>query len=293
MFMAEAFWGLMSPITKDALMHGITGIDLVTYRVIGAAILFWVASLFVKREHVPVKDILMFALACIFGLCCNQCLFTIGLTFTSPVNASIMTTSMPIFAMIFAFLILHEPLSTKKVSGVLIGCMGAVMLVLTSAAAHNAKVGDIRGDLMIVGAQCSFALYLSLFNSLVKRYHPVTVNKWMFLWASLFITPFTFSHVAAVDYAALPASTIWETVYIVCVGTFFCYLLMMNGQKILRPTVVSIYNNVQPIVSVIVSIAMGLCIFKITQLLAVILVFIGVMMVTKSKSKRDLAQKAS
>jgi len=104
MFTAEFFWGLMAPLGKDAMTHGIDGIDLVSFRVMGGAILFWITALFVKKETVPTKDKLLFAAAAIFGLVCNQCLYTIGLSITSPVNSSIMTTSMPIFAMVLSFL---------------------------------------------------------------------------------------------------------------------------------------------------------------------------------------------
>ena len=97
MLTAEAIWGLMAPLGKDAMTHGIDGISLVSFRVAGAALLFWAASLFAKREHVPVRDILLFAGAAVLGIVCNQCLYTVGLSFTSPINASIVTTSMPIF----------------------------------------------------------------------------------------------------------------------------------------------------------------------------------------------------
>lgn len=162
MFFACAFWGLMAPLGKDAMTHGITGIDMVTFRVCGAAVLFWLTSFFTKRERVMRRDLMLFPLAGLFGLVCNQCCYTIGLSITSPINASIVTTSMPIFAMILAALILKEPITGKKAAGVLMGCSGALILILTSAAATNAKVGDIRGDLLCLFAQFSFALYLSL-----------------------------------------------------------------------------------------------------------------------------------
>ncbi|MCI2150982.1 MAG: DMT family transporter, partial [Prevotella sp.] len=169
-FSAEIFWGLMAPIGKAAMTHGIDGIDLVTFRVLGGVILFWISSLFAPKETVPMKDKLKFIGAAIFGLICNQFCYNIGLSITSPNNASIMTTTMPIFSMIFAFLILREPITLKKLSGVLIGCAGALILILTSASANNAKVGNIRGDLLCLTAQCSFALYLTLYNPLVRKY---------------------------------------------------------------------------------------------------------------------------
>ena len=288
MFLACAFWGLMAPVGKDAMTHGLTGIHMVTFRVAGAAILFWIASFFVKKENPPLRDILLLGLAGLFGLVLNQCCYTIGLSITSPINSSIVTTSMPIFAMILSAIILKEPITAKKAGGVFMGFSGALMLILTSATADNSKVGDIRGDLLCMFAQLSFAFYLSMFNRLIKRYSVFTVNKWMFTFAALVITPFTYSDVAAIPFASIILRTWLETAFVVVVCTFFCYILTMQAQQVLRPTVVSVYNYVQPLVAVIVSVLTGLGVFKPTHALAVLLVFFGVRFVTKSKSRKDM-----
>lgn len=287
MFGACAFWGLMAPLGKDAMTHGLDGLTMVSFRVLGGCILFWLTSFFLKKEQVPMKDKLMFIGAAIFGLVTNQCCYTIGLSITSPINASIVTTSMPIFAMILAAIILKEPITGKKALGVLMGCSGALILILTSAAHTSDKVGDIRGDLLCLAAQFSFALYLSLFNPLIRRYSVFTTNKWMFLWGTLLVIPFTFSHVQQVVSQPIPASSWWEAAYVVVCGTYLGYILTMIGQKTLRPTVVSVYNYVQPIVSVVVSVLTGLGILKPSHALAVILVFTGVWLVTKSRSRQD------
>lgn len=287
MFMACAFWGLMAPLGKDAMTHGLDGISMVTFRVVGGACLFWITSLFTEKHHVPLRDKLMFAGAGLFGLVLNQCCYTIGLSITSPVNASIVTTSMPIFAMILSAIILKEPLTGKKAIGVLMGCSGALILILTSAAAVSDKVGDIRGDLLCLGAQFSFALYLSLFNPLIKRYDVFTINKWMFLWASLMILPFTSVHMAGIEWGSVPVRTWVEAGYVVLFGTYLGYILTMIGQRTLRPTVVSVYNYVQPIVSVSASIVLGISMLQWSQALAVLLVFLGVWLVNKSRAKGE------
>lgn len=290
MLCAGTCWGLMAPIGKDAMLNGIDGIDLVSFRVLGGALLFWLTSLFTKKEHVPVKDILLLGCAGLFALVFNQCSYTIGLNLTSPSNSSIMTTSMPIFAMVLSFFILKEPITWQKAGGVLLGCAGAVIIITTSATAGNAKVGNIWGDLLCMSAQLSFALYLSLFKPLVQKYSLFTVNKWMFTWATLLIWPFTFGHVSSIDFASVPMSTWWETGFVVFFGTYISYICMMVGQQTLRPTVVSVYNYMQPLVSVSVSVAAGLAVFKTSQALAAILVFSGVWFVVKSKSKHDMSK---
>lgn len=288
MFAACAIWGLMAPLGKDAMTNGLDGPSMVMIRVAGGAALFWIASLFTKREHVPLKHVLTFAGAAVFGIVCNQCGYTIGLSLTSPINASIVTTSMPIFAMLLAALILKEPITSKKVLGVLMGCSGALILILTSAAHSSDKVGDIRGDLCCLGAQFSYALYLSLFNRFIKQYSVFTVNKWMFLWATVILFPITGPHTLTMVSQPLPLSTWMETLYVVLFGTFIGYILIINAQKVLRPTVVAAYNYVQPIVAVAVSVATGLGILKWTHALAIVLVFAGVTLVNKSKSRRDI-----
>lgn len=204
LFCSGAFWGLMAPVGKDAMLHGIDGIDLVSFRVLGGAILFWLTSLFTKKEHVPVKDIFKFAAAGLFALVFNQCSYTIGLNMTSPSNSSIMTTSMPIFAMVLSFLILKEPITWKKALGVLMGCAGAVIIIMTSATAGNAKVGNIWGDLLCMSAQLSFALYLSLFKNLLSKYSLFTINKWMFLWAT--VLDMAFHHQSRDEHRLCPGS---------------------------------------------------------------------------------------
>lgn len=291
LFAACAFWGLMSPIGKDAMNHGVSGVDMVSFRVAGACILFWIASLFTRHEKVSWRDLGLFFFASLFGLVFNQCCFTIGLSMTSPINSSIVTTSMPIFAMILSALILREPITVKKALGVFLGFSGAVALILNSVHGGSDKVGDIRGDLLCVFAQFSFALYLSLFNKLIRRYSLFTVNKWIFTYASLIILPFSIPQLIRIDYIATPTSTWWEVAYVVCIGTFFAYILSMVGQKTLRPTVVSVYNYVQPVAAVIVSVLTGIGIFNLTHLLATVFIFTGVWFVTKSKSRRDMEQR--
>ena len=292
MFSACAIWGLMSPVGKDAMLHGIDGLSMVSFRVAGGALLFWLASLFVKTEPVPLRDRLKFAAAAVFGLVCNQCCFTIGLSLTSPGNASICTTAMPIFAMLLSFVILREPITWMKAGGVLLGCCGALLLILTSVVHADARVGNIRGDVMVLCAQLSYALFLSLFNKFIKKYSVVTVNKWMFLWATLMVWPFSFAHVAGIEWASISLVTWSETAYVVFFGTFVGYILIVNAQQVLRPTVIATYNYVQPLVAVSVALLMGIGVLKWEQALSVLLVFSGVWLVTKSKSRRDLEQTA-
>ena len=109
----------------------------------------------------------------------------------------------------------------------------------------------------------------------------------MFLWATFLIWPFSAHHVMAIDWEHIAPATWWQTSYVVLFGTYVGYIFIMVGQHALRPTVVSIYNYVQPLVAVVVSVLLGISVFTPMQALAVLLVFSGVWLVVKSKSRKD------
>lgn len=290
MFVACVIWGLMAPLGKHAMTHGIGGLEMVTFRVVGGAACFWLLSTFVRTETVRPRDLLMLFFAAMLGIVFNQCCYTIGLSMTSPVNASIMTTMMPIITMVLAAIFLREPVTSKKVLGIFCGAIGALILITTHTQGGDGGglgLGKL-GTLLCLAAQLSFAVYLTLFKHLIQRYSVVTCMKWMITYAAIVLTPISFTQMAALEWEAIEARVWWETGFVVVGGTFLAYILMMHGQKTLRPTVVSMYNYVQPIVACMVSVWMGVGLFGWGQALAVVLVFTGVWLVTQSKSRKDM-----
>lgn len=281
---ANLMWGLMSPIGKSALQE-FSALSLTTFRMVGAAAAFWLLSLFVKKEHVPPRDMLKIFFASLFALAFNQGVFIFGLSLTSPIDASIITTTVPIITMIVAALYLREPITNLKVLGIFVGGMGALTLILSSGYASGAS--NIWGDLLCLSAQVSFSIYLTVFKGLAQRYSPVTINKWMFIYASLCYIPFSYHDIATIHWAAISTTSLFQVAYIVLGGTFTAYICIMTAQKLLRPTVVSMYNYMQPIVASIATVIMGIGIFGWQKGIAITLVFIGVYIVTKSKSKAD------
>lgn len=176
----------------------------------------------------------------------------------------------------------------QKGLGDFCGAIGALLLILGNGHAAQKGNGNLTGDLLCLTAQCSFAVYLTIFKKLIQKYTVVTCMKWMFTYATIVILPFTYKDLAILPWAEIPATTWFETAFVVFVATYLAYIMMMTGQKLLRPTIVSMYNYVQPIVACIVSVATGLGVFGWSQGAAVLLVFGGVWLVTQSKSRADL-----
>ena len=266
---ANVMWGLMSPLAKFVMgTGGVTPMTITGLRVAGAMVLFWTASLFGQRERVASADMLKLFAASLLAIVFNQGCFIFGVGLSSPVDASVITTSMPLLAMVFAALYLKEPVSGKKVGGIAAGAAGALLLVLL--------------------AQCSYALYIVLFKNFVNRYSPVTIMKWMFTYAFVCVLPFSFGGVAATDWPALGGGAIGAIAFIVAGGTFLSYMLVVVGQKRLRPTVAGMYNYIQPLVASIVAVCWGMDRFNVVKVLAVVLIFGGVYLVTVSPSRAGL-----
>ena len=138
MFGANAIWGVMSPIAKFVMISGtITPWVVTNLRIAGAMILFWLVSLFMKPEHVGSKDLAKLFGASLLAIIFNQGCFITGLGMTSPTNASIITTSMPLWAMILAAFFLKEPITGKKIMGIAAGAAGAVLLILGGSPASG------------------------------------------------------------------------------------------------------------------------------------------------------------
>lgn len=288
LFGAACAWGLMSPIGKIAMEDAISGLAMAYFRMTGGAICFWIASLFAPQERVNARDLKLLFFASMLGIVCNQGCFTFGISLTSPINAPIVATTAPIITMIVAAIYLKEPITGKKFTGVMMGSIGALTLILSSGISAGSKEGNIWGDLLCLIAQFCFCFYLIIFKGLISRYNIFTLMKWMFTYAAITFLPFALSDITAIPFAEVNGS-IWACVaYVVFGGTFLAYILMMIGQKTLRPTVVSMYNYIQPIAGTIVSIALGMGTFGTTKAIAVALVFVGVYIVTQSKSREQM-----
>ena len=285
LFAAYVIFGLNTPIAKKVLEHGdlFSAQALTFYRISGAAILFWIISLFTKREPVVLRDLLLLFAASLFGISINQMTFIVGLADTSPIDASVIVTIAPIMTMILAAFFLKEPVTWKKAIGVLIGASGALMLIFTGDTAER-QHASIVGNLLCLASVLSFSIYLAAFKNIILKYSSVTLMKWMFLFAAVSCLPFCLKDIAAVNYSGITVDIYLQTAYIVVFASLIAYLLIPVGQKLLRPTVVSMYNYIQPVVSTLVAVALGMDRFGWIKGSATALIFLGVYIVTTSKS---------
>ena len=286
---ANLIFGLNTPISKWLLSEKLDASLHTMLRMFIAGLLFWIASLFVERQKVPLSDLFKLMVCGLCGIAINQYLFIVGLSVTSPVDASVIVTSTPIFVMIFAAFILKEPITLLKCGGVFRGAMGAIWLIISAGGDSGAR-SSIWGDMLALISSFIYSFYFVISKPLAQKYSAVTMMKWMFLFGFIALIPFNYRSVfffegvkADLDFKAIGA------IFYVCVfATFLAYFLIPMAIKRIRPTTASMYNYIQPITSSAIAIIAMQDAFSIQKLLAATMIFAGVFMVTKSKARRDI-----
>ena len=283
---AYVIFGLNIVFCKDITACGLVSpIALFSLRAIGASILFWIISLFTPQERIAKGDLWKVAVASVVGLFVPQLTFLAACRMTTAIDISILSTLSPIFTMFIAAIAVKEPITFKKAGGVALSFAGVLLLIFNSVTSHNGvDVTSPWGVVLMLLNACSFAAYLGIFRPLISKYSVVTFMKWMFLFALLFSLPFSARDLAHTQYLAIPGNVAWEIGFLIVFATFVAYFLIPVGQKRIRPTLVSMYSYLQPIIAAVVAIAVGMDVLTPQKVVATALVVTGVLIVNRSRA---------
>lgn len=282
---AYTIFGLNLVFCKDiANSESISPYVLFTLRAIGASALFWLLSAFMPKERIEKGDYWKIAAASLVGLFIPQMTFLMAITMTSAIDTAIIGTLGPIFTMIFAFLFLKEPITGKKAGGVALSFAGILFLIFNSVHAGGAAVTSPLGVVLLLLNSISFSLYLGIFRPLISKYSVVTFMKWTFLFALIVSLPVSAKGLITTNFLAIPINVRWEIGFLIFFATFVAYFLIPYSQKLIRPTLVSMYSYLQPIIAAIVSIWTGIDTLDWQKILSAILIVGGVILVSKSRA---------
>jgi drug/metabolite transporter (DMT)-like permease len=280
---ANIIYGLNVIFGKAVMPEHITPFALLLLRSVSAALLFWITSLFIPKEKVERKDLIFIASVAVFGVVINQAMFLAGLALTSPINSSIIQSTNPIFAFVFAALILKENITFLRGAGLVVGFSGVMILILRSGS-PNVGSASFLGDIYTLINTTSWAFYTVIIKRMLEKYHPITVMKWTFLFGIFINVPIGYQQWQATDLGAIPFTAWLQIGFVVFFATFLGYLLLTYGLRRLSPTIVSTYTYLQPVLAAWIATLIGQDHIDATMVFSACLIFTGVYIVSHQKA---------
>lgn len=284
---ATSIYGLNHTIAKGVMPGYIGAYGFVMLRVIGAAALFWIISIFGPKEKIDKKDYLRMLICAILGMGVNMLVFFKGLSLSTPINSAVLITTTPIIVLIMSALLIKEKITRRKVLGIFIGLIGALGLIVFGTEIRQDAPNIPLGNFLILMNSVFYGTYLILAKILISKYHPFTFMKWLFSLGILICLPFGFQEMTEIEWSLLPFDIIWRIAFVI-IGTTFCtYLFNIFALTQLKASTLSAFIYVQPILGILFAIAMGKDTLTTIKILAAAMVLFGVYLASR-KTKPNL-----
>lgn len=278
----SAIYGLTFTVAKDVMPKYIDAYGFILLRVAGASFLFWLFWLFMPKEKVALNDLPRIAAAAFFGVALNMLTFFKGLSYTSPIAASVIMVATPIIVLILSAVILKEKIRKQKLLGILLGMAGTAFLILYGKSVGDSK-NAVWGNFLVFVNAVSYGLYLILVKKLMNKYNAFTFIKWIYLFGLIMVLPFGWNELQTVQWSGIPMNIGWEIGFVVVFTTFLAYLLNLLSMKELSPEAVAVFIYLQPVFATVFAIGLGKDELNWVKILSAVFIFSGVYLVTKKK----------
>ena len=261
---------------------GPLGINII--RVGISAALFWILFLFKPSEkRIEKKDFPALILCTLTAIALNQLLFIQGLSLTFPIHAALLTLITPILITIIAARILKEKITIAKLVGLLLGAMGAVLLVSQreiTAPGENV----LFGDTLVILSAVAYTFYFILVKPLMNKYSAVQVIRWIFTIGFLMTLPFCYTEFTKITWQFFTFKDWFFLFMVVVPGTFFAYVFNVYGIQKLSASKAGAYIYSQPVFAVIIAIIFLKEYLSFYKIIAAVLIFAGVFLSNKKQN---------
>ena len=281
-FGATLIYGFNHTIAKNVMPIYIQPYGFVMLRVIGAALIFWILSLFINNDKIQREDWARIFLCSFLGMFINKLAFFKGLELSTPINSSVLITAVPILVFIFSAYFLKEKMSFARIFGVSSGFVGALILILYSPSSSFNAPNIPLGNLLFIINSSTYGLYLIFVKKLVEKYNILTLFRWLFLIAIAFNFPVGMNEFNNIEWSNLPfKEALFPMIYVVIGTTFLTYMFNAYALSKLTASTVSSFVYLQPIVGIVYAITTENDSLTFLSVAGMILIFLGVYLVTK------------
>jgi len=284
-FIATTIYGFNHTIAKVIMPDYIGAFGLVQLRLIGAGFIFFILSFLVPKQKIDTADYLRLFFAALLGMCINMLMFLKGLELSTPINSGVIITLTPVMVLVLSYIFLKEKIGVSKLSGIVIGFAGALILIIYGKKAGINAPNAVLGNIMFLINASAFAGYLVLSKPLTKKYHTLILMRWMFIIGLILSLPITHTEFQAVNWTSLPFEALWRMAFVIIGTTFLTYMLNMYALKILPATTIGAFIYLQPPITIIYAVATGNDSLDLVKVVAMVLVFSGVYFATTKLKK--------
>jgi drug/metabolite transporter (DMT)-like permease len=278
---ATIIYGVTFTIAKDVMPTYIKPYAFIIIRVVGATAIFWTLGLFVKQQKIDKEDYKKIFLASFFGISLNMLAFFKGLSLTTPISASVMMVTSPIMVLLFSSILIRKSIGKQRILGVFVGLVGAILLITFGNSANGSSTNSNFGNFLVFVNAASYGLYLVLAKSLITKYHPIVFVKWLYLFGLIFVIPIGYNEFTSIVWQEIPTTIYWNIGFVVIFTTCVTYLFNLYGLSKLKPTTVSVFIYLQPLIATIYALIVGSDSLNLVKISATLLIFLGVYLVTK------------
>lgn len=267
------------PIFGKIVLRTVSSTGLVGVRILGATLVF--ALLHRKAREIfnlPKRTMGSLLLCSLLGVVINQLLFVKGLSYTTVINATLITTTIPVFTLAISIVLGHDRATWRHILGIILAAAGVAYLVDPFRATLSAQT--TLGNILIVFNSLSYGAYIPLSRDLVKRHGALNVTTWLFMIATVITLPITIYLWSDVQISQVPSNVWLSLVYIVLVPTVGAYFLNAWALTRVSPGIVAIYIYLQPLMAFgLAPLVLGETLNSRT-IVACVLIFAGVAVVT-------------
>ncbi len=285
---ANFFYGTNVIAVKQIAPHHIQALGISFSRIFFTAILLTMFPLFNgKKERIEKKDYLLLMVAGLLGVTLNQTFSIMGIASTNPIHSSLLIMSTPIIVSVLAAIFLKESFGGNKVIGLLLGLTGAFILIKSRATSGEVHPPTMLGDVLILAGSVCYSTYLILIRKVSKKYSPITILRFVFLFGALFSLPFSLQSFATAEWSAFSGWDWFSILYIVVLGTLAANLLMNWGVQQWGPSKTGSFVYFQPVFGTLGAVLLMGEQFSIGKAIAGLLIVAGVWITSMKLKKKE------
>lgn len=193
-------------------------------------------------------DIPMMLFIAILGVTVNTAAIAFGTQLIPAAVASLIVTGNPVFTAIISRILVGEPMTGRKIVGVVIAFTGFLIVLLYGGQEAEFSIQNALGVLITMGGPLAWAFYTVLSKPLRGRYEPTQFVGLTTIAGAVPLIPFAIFNTELVTVTRTFGATQWLALTVSAVlALVVAYLFWYRGLSILEPTQIAVYVYMVPV----------------------------------------------